>query len=225
MIDTTPVNPTAVDGLVSRVITDSTDLQKYTFIRETDSRTALARGLKEYLEGQQMDIGHGRQMAFKRFLLCWGEPEIPAEYPSAVLTGIGPGEYEAAGFTPRLIRLEDDASPEGQARYVKESTTLTQQFLLEVWTTDKQQRTGLTALMEDALEPALFMSGLRLELPYYFGARATYLKSNVDYDDNAEDAHSRWRRSLISITGSVQQIVPVGDLVNLRPRTAVELSS
>lgn len=73
------------------------------------------------------------------------------------------------------------------------------------------------------MEPAEFMTGLRLELPYYFNVRATYEKLSMTYEDTGPDAQRRWRRTIMNIVGNIPQAVPVGDLppMTTQPRVTV----
>lgn len=211
--------PPAVDGLRARVITEADDPQKLTFVRTTDLRTALARGLKEYLEKLSVVWEGGRLLAFKRALITWSDPEDPAKYPSLVLVGQQDMVYEAAMLTPTLIQSDD-----GTKRYLRQVAEGHQEFQLIIWTTDATARMALTAAVEDAFEPTDFMSGLRLELPYYFNVRATYEKLSLFYDDTGGDVQRRWRRAVLRLNANAPQMRPVGDLQPMRIRTELDVS-
>lgn len=207
----------AADGLYVRVPRSPDDEQKLTLRRTTDARTALARGLTEYLGGLSIIWDGGRRMFFERTYTSWAEPEKPAKYPSLVLVGSVPADYEAAMLTPALV-----ASQDGQRNvYLRQVAEMKQMFQLIVWCQDPVERMALTTLVEDAMEPHDWMTGLRLELPYYFNARATYEKLNLSYDDTGEDAQRRWRRSVFTVMANVPQYRPVGTLVPMLPQTKV----
>ncbi len=53
---------------------------------------------------------------------------------------------------------------------------------LDVYTSDPVERSVLTAGLEDAMNPVDWRYGFFLDLPYYFGARASY-------DAGTRDAH------------------------------------
>ena len=198
-----------VDGLRSRVILDPDDRQVLTFIRYVDARTALARGLKEYFEQGAIDWINGRRLAFANVLQTWAEPETPAQFPSLVILGSAEAAYEESGArrSSEITKVED-----GTNRYVRFSSELTQTFDLQIWTSDPTARSGLVALIEDMLEPTDFMAGLRLELPYYFGVRASYEKIGLSYVDDESDAQRRWKLAVIHLHGTICQIVPIGNL-------------
>ncbi len=203
---TTPVAP-AIDGLRARAILLPGDEQVYTYDRTEDPRSALARGLKEPLEVIAINWVGGRLLRFRAVHVSWGDPEDPGEYPSLGIVGIDEGIYEANTMTPRLIKVEGKDN-----RFLKQASELRQQFSLLVWSTDRMERSGFVAAIEDMLEPAEFMTGLRLELPYYFNARATYEKNGITYDDGVDTNNRRWRRAAISVTANLEQLVPIGDL-------------
>jgi hypothetical protein len=214
----------SVDGMRARVILAGGDLQKYSYIRTEDARTALARGLREYLEVLTINWSHGRLLKFESFKQVWAEPEDPAVYPSGAIVGEGVATYQDSEFTPRLIKLDEEQG-DGSNRYLRQVSEVQQQFSLILWATDPVERSGLVAMIEDALEPASFMTGLRLELPFYFNVRATYEKISVFYIDSTAEAHRRWRKAVVAITGNLPQMVPEGDLplTEGRIRTAVEV--
>jgi hypothetical protein len=213
-----PVLPTSVDGLRARVVLDPDDLQVLSFVRTEDARTALSRGLAEYLAEQSVVWEGGRLLAFARVTSVWADQEVPAKYPSAAVVAVEDATYDASNLTPVLVQAED-----GTKRYLRQAAELMQKFALTVWAADSKERTGCVALCEDALEPAEFMTGLRLELPYYWNARATYEKVSLSYEDSAADAHRRWRKAVISVTASVPQYRPVGALPVMRVRRQVEV--
>lgn len=205
-----------VDGLLARLITDSDDEQKLTLTRTTDTRTALARGLVEYLGLLSFLAEGGRLMSFANVQLTWAEPEQPPLSPALTITGLAPGAYADSDFTPHVVmRLGQQA--------LLEFGALEQDFLVAVWSTDPMQRTGLTILLEDASDPVDWMSGFRLELPFYFGARATYTVRNVQFLDGAQDAQRRWRMAVFGVTASVPKYRPIGTPPILIPEVALEV--
>lgn len=200
------------NGLVARPILDANDLQKHTFVREEDARSALARGLKDYLETLSITWGAGRLLRWDHVSIEWAEPEDPGNYPALSIVGEGEGTYEE-NAQELLSVVDETGALDG---YLKQSSELKQTFNLIVWANDPAERSGLVAALEDALEPVDWMQGLRLELPYYFNARAGYAKLSVSYTDDAASAQSRARNASIMVTGYVTQYVPT-ILPPLRP--------
>jgi len=205
--------------LVARPILKADDLQYLSFNRERDCRTSLALGLSQYLSQLSIPWAGGRNLHFRKVLTSWAEPEEPSELPSATLVAVQDAVYEASQFTPTVEKVAD-----GTGRYLRFVAEMQQSFTLVIWATDPREREGLTAMVEDALEPTDFMTGLRLELPYYFNVRATYEKISMAYADSEHDAHRRWRRTVMTISANIPQAVPVGDLPFLAPQHQVEVS-
>lgn len=210
-----------IDGLVVRPILKSDDVQTFTSIRTTDVRTAMARGLAEYLADKSIIWEGGRRFAFANVFATWAEGEVPAEYPAAVIVGTSPMVYEDAELTPGLIQVRD--STDGDNFYFRQVAGVRQTFDIEIWAVDPAQRMALTAMVEDVLEPTDFMTGLRLELPYYFSSRATYEKMTMAYMDSPSDAQRRWRKAVITVDATCGQFVPVGRLVMMQHRCPVIL--
>lgn len=201
--------PSSVDGLSVRAIIDPDDKQRLSYVRTVDVRTGMARGLVEYLSGLSIIWDGGRRHSFASAKAAWAEPEEPAKYPGLVVLGSSPMEYDSTCFKNRF--LADD----GSGRYLRQPAEADQAFDLIIWANDPVSRMALVAMVEDALEPAEFMLGLRLELPFYFNARATYMKTDLLFDDSAGDAQRRYRRAVIHVDASAPQLVQVVDLPNM----------
>lgn len=197
------------DGLRVRPILRSDDVQVYSDVRLADCRTTLARGLREYLETFEVQWLHGRLLRFAQVEETWAEPEEVAVYPACSVVGDEPGTYEDAEMAPHTFEIED-AEGKGTGFFLRRASEMNMTFTLLLWATDPDERAGLVALVEDAMEPADFMTGLRLELPYYFNARATYEKLSVAYEDSADAAARRWRKARVRVRGNLAQLVPVG---------------
>lgn len=210
--------PANVDGLSVRLITDPNDLQELTLVRTTDARTALARGLKEYLEQQELVWEGGRHIKFKRVLQTWSEPEDPAEYPALAIVGRGEARYDGYCVTQAA------SVTRAPGVFLRQASELEQFFDVTIWSADPVERAALTALLEDRMEPVDWMTGMRLELPYYFGARASYEKQSVAYDEAGVDAQRRWRRTIIRMQANVPQYVLVGVLPDMVIREQLTVS-
>ena len=200
------------DGLVVRPILDADDLQKISYVRTVDSRTAIARAMAEYLGMLSMIWEGGRLLKFARTKFYWAEPEEIGELPAAALIGLGEGTYEDSTLSAQLTPVDD-----GTNRYLYSYAAMMQRFRLEIWSTDPVELYGLSAMIEDALEPTDWMTGIRLELPYYFNARATFEKTALMYIPSGSDAQQRWRKAVFYITGTCPQYRPVGALQIMQP--------
>ena len=204
-----------LDGMRMRLITDPRDREKTTFVRQCDCRTAVARGLKEYIEDLSIDWTNGKHLAFTEVLEVWGDEVNPADMKqSCVVNGVGEGTYLDTQLSPTLQRCED-----GTNRVVKIVGEFEQEFDVLIWSDTPTNRVALVSMVEDALDPVDWMCGMRLELPFFFGARATYDSANVVYIDTADDAQKRYRVASIHVTASVAHIIPVGPRPNLIVQT------
>lgn len=207
------------DGLIVRPIFEPDDVQQITYVRTVDARTALARGMAEYLGMLSMIWEGGRELRFARTKFYWAEPEEQATLPAAALVGQGEATYEDSTISQQLTPVDD-----GTKRYLYSAAAIMQRFRLEVWASDPVGLYGLSAMVEDALEPTDFMTGVRLELPYYFNARATFEKKSLMYGAIPGDAHQRWRKAIFTIDGTCPQYRPVGELKLMEPKVIVSAS-
>ncbi len=189
----------------TRVIKAADDLRPaFSINQETDARTAIARGLKEYLEQLFYQASGGRQVHFRHVFDTWAQAESNAEYPSAAVVARGEGVYDASKFTPQV-----ESAAEGLG--VVQTSELRIDADVGVWATDNKERMALVAMLERDLVPTEFMYGLRLELPHYFNARAEYELASMNYVDSAEDAMRRHRRAMLLVHATM----PVLRLVKL----------
>jgi hypothetical protein len=168
---------------------------------ETDARTALTRGLAMYLRGLEFDGGAGRILAFgNRVFESYADPEVQAAFPSAMVSSDSPGNYDASRLTPGepVDRVQ---AAEGNALISTSEFVL--DMVIDIWATEPRSRMALVAGMEQALSPVDWMYGLRLDLPFYFGARAGYELQSVQYIDSEESATRRYRRASMVVSGRV----------------------
>jgi hypothetical protein len=186
--------------------------------RTTDCRTALTRGLKEYLEQLDVIALGGRQVKFKKVLETWGEPETPSEMPSAVVYSLDAGIYEASNFKP--VVSARDRLPDGSylLKYSEYATSL----MVETWINDPKARIDFVAALEDAFDPVDFMGGFRLDLPHYYGARAEFVLQKSAYADNQDDAMHRHRIAQFTLTGRVSKLKPMSYPI-AKPKARIEV--
>jgi hypothetical protein len=200
----------------ARLIRKPNDEEKLTVLRQVDARTALSMGLADYLKTMCLDWWDGRQVKFEEVFRTWAEPEEPTVYPALCVQGAGPGIYDADRLTPTVRRVAGGD--------IKLTCELVQDFELFVWGTDPEQLVSLVAGIEDMCEPVDFMSGFRLELPYYFSTRATFEKLDVTYVEDPGEAQRGVRKAIISLSGNITQIVPLRRLPTMDPRVKVEVN-
>lgn len=202
----------------SSLVTDPRTKQVWTLTRETDARTALTRGLAEYLSGLSIEWESGRECRLVKVLEVWSESEDPVMYPAAVIYAVDPGEYDASKLTPETVEL-----PDTENQCIRLSAEFSQTIVVEVWANDPQERMALVAMLEDAFDPVDWMTGFRLDLPHYHGARATFEKLTLSYEDDADEARRGWRRAIFTLQGVVPQVRAVGKLPRMVPRFTAEV--
>lgn len=200
----------------SRLVDRADYRQVFIDHRETDTRTALTRGLAEYLETLVIDWAGGRQSRFVKVFQAWAEPESVIEYPSAVVYATDRGDYQDSVLSPTTILIP------GTRTYLREVAEVKLSLTIEVWATDPRERMALTAMLEDALDPHEYMTGLRLELPHYYNQRATYEKMAMSYEDAPESAQRRWRKAIFTVDGNITQLRRVGVLPTMDIRLDVQ---
>lgn len=224
----------------TRLITSADDKQILSDNRETDCRTALTRGLKEYLEQLSIEMS-GRQLRLATVVESWAEPILPAKYPGACVYGAEAGSYDWTRFSPkpqavgrRTSRRAETEAQDGvatspaqgldQLNHIFFASEYVADLIVEIYTTDPTERVAMVAMMEDASVPVDWMMGFRLELPHYFNIRATYEHKTLEYVDVADDNQKRWRIARFGINGKVTHVKRVGaQLPKLDIRTSYEV--
>jgi len=186
----------------ARLITQPGTPTAYTGDQETDARTALTRGLAEYLSMLSFKAPGGRELRFDKVLDTWAEPEDGAKYPRAIVTGTGSGIYDASSLTPDKPTTRNQL-PAPDGRYLISSCVFVQDLSVEVWANDPPARRAIVAGLESAFNPVDFMYGFVLELPFYFNERATFSLKDMAYPDNEQDAMRRHRNAVFTVTGEV----------------------
>jgi hypothetical protein len=215
-------SPEAPGG--TRLITDSEDKQVWSAVRETDTKTALSRGLAEYLRGLTIEF-NGTQYAFERVFANYPNTEDLATYPSAIVYTIGDGQYDSTGFSPKVNHQDRIPDHFGggfdpkNGRYIQTASELVYDLKVEIWANANEERQALVAMLEDALVPVDWRFGPLLELPHYHNARASYEKITLSYDDSEIDATRRYRRATITVRGKIPvvKVVQFGNFDAKRP--------
>lgn len=184
--------------------------------QETDIRTAIKRGLKEYLEQLSQQLNGGREVRFLRVLDTWAEPETLSVYPSAIVYTIGDGSYDSHNFIPTTnpnCKLPDGSYLTKTAEYEVDLT-------IEIYCTDPEERIGISLMMENAFCPVDWMYGFQLELPHYFNVRAKYEPLSNNFPDNESDAFQRNRIATFKFRGTapVARLAGAASKQTLKPR-------
>jgi len=198
---TPPLGPVPPGG--TRLITDPTDRGAGpTLNRETDARTAITRGLAEYI-GQLVVEINGREVQFKQVFDTFPDVEDDAVYPAAIVWSEEEGRYDHSKFTEQL-QPENRLPPPDDDKFLASAAEYVLDARVEAWATDGRQRAALVAMLEDAFSPVLFTgAGVRLELPHYFNQRAEFVLMSGGYVDGDEQASRRFRAASVVVRGRV----------------------
>lgn len=185
----------------TRLLTSASVPTHFTANVEVDARTALTRGLSEYIEQLSFQSAGGRQLRFKRVLESYSEPEQLVAYPSCVVMTTGAATYEARSFTPSMAFSDRLPAPDG--RYLVVSADYVQNITVQLWANDPPERQGLVQMLELALNPVLYRYGFVLELPFYYNQRAVFELLDMSYEDSEEDSMRRYRKASFTLKGTV----------------------
>jgi len=208
------------------LITRPSDVRStYTANRECDAVTAVKRGLREYLEQVYLDV-LGVRVRFERVTEVWSEPEQTAKYPGAAIMARDEAEYDAASLTPTLdttpVQSLPGDSPERKTYLVRYSEA-TIPLVVELHTSNPEERIQCSMLLEDALNPVDWMYGFKLQLPHYFNQIAVYEPMRTQMLDSEDNARRRWRPGSVFLTARAS-VIRSRALPGLRPLVDLEVT-
>jgi hypothetical protein len=187
---------------------------------ETDCRTALTRGLAEYLKQLELTAGpQGRgPIRFESVVYNWEELREPPKYPGVVVQAPEDGDHSHQNSGQTFISSDDEVEitvpPAGEAParrmeklYAGRPSSYDTSITVTAWATDREERMWLCKLLEDwMVSPVMWMNGFRLNLPHYHGERATYLFEKSAYQEQSSDAQRGIWKVVYRGTASVNQI-------------------
>jgi len=189
--------------------------------RESDTRTALARGVKEYLEQLELPWPGGRTERFRQVFDTWAEPEDNLIYPCACVYASGRTVYGNQGskdspMSPDVFTVD--------GYQVARTTEVVVQLMVEMWAQDPQQREVLMALAEDAMNPVEWMYGFHLVLPHYHGVVASYAAIDSGYLDDEGDAARRYRKGTFVVEARMAQLRVLEKSVRMQSRAEMRFN-
>lgn len=185
----------------SFLVTRAEQTTDFTANQETDARTALTRGLKEYLFQLSYEDPGGRSVRFERVFETWAEPEDEAVYPAAAVSTAADGAYEDPRTTPSIPSDQRLRLPDG--RYFVSASDYAVDMQIEVRTTDPEARVALCAMLERDLNPVDWRYGFVLVMPHYFNQRGVYELIGSSYQDGETPSQQRLRIATFSIRARV----------------------
>jgi len=171
--------------------------------QECDVRTALKRGLAEYLASLPEFIhpSFNTRVRLKEVWDVWPDQEDKRKYPSAIVYSDREHLYDASSFTP----VVDPACKVDAMTYLVKHAEVTFDMMIDILSTNPEERICFGMQMEDALNPVDWMYGFQLELPHYFNARGTYRVVTGNYPDDEPRAFQRNRHLVFMVTGQLSQ--------------------
>lgn len=222
----TPVLTPPPPGGTTLVTSAAAEPTKLTARRDCDAVTALKRGLAEYLAQVYLDVD-GARVRFVQTFHSWAEPESIAKYPSAAVLSDGEAELDYHGMTPTLDpkRLVADLNtPSGHKSYLVKYAEVTVNLAVEIHCTSPEERSQVSMLLEDALNPVDWMYGFKLDLPHYFNQRVVYAPMTTMFQDAEDSARRRFRPGTVMLSGQIS-LLRVRSLPLLDPRAVVVVDS
>jgi hypothetical protein len=172
--------------------------------RSTDARTALKRGLANYLLSLPPFIHptHQRKVKLRNVFDVWPDQEDKALFPAASIVAKTAHTYDASSFTPTL----DPACKVGATTWLVKYSEIVVNLTIDILTTDPEERICFGMQMEDALNPVDWMYGFQLELPHYHNLRGVYQLMDGNYPDTEADAFSRNRHLVYTLSGQLSVV-------------------
>lgn len=214
-----PVVPGGSDSTVhpTGTVTQTVD-------HEVDARTALMRGMCEYLRTLSVLEPGGKVVKFATVVEGQSEPEASAAYPWCCVMAPEEAPYRG-GMAPRPKSEDRISAPDrgGQEVYAVATSSFDTTLHLVFWC-EKGDRTALMRMLEadlqcpDQLRQRQY--GVTVELPFYMGRRANYAPVSSQYVDSSGDARQARFGGVMKVSASIS----VARIVE-RPRARPLLST
>lgn len=169
--------------------------------RTTDARTALKRGLANYLKSLPpfTHPRYGRVVHLVKVFDVWPDQEENQEFPSAIVYSPEKHPYESSSFTP----IVDPACKVDANTYLVKHAEVSFNMMIDILSTDPEERICLAMQMEDALNPVDWMYGFQLGLPHYHNLRGVYELIDGNYPDDEPNVFRRNRHHTLTVRGQV----------------------
>ncbi len=196
--------PSAKPQVASCLVREPDQKHTHTSHRETDARTALKRGLANYLASLPTFIHptHQRVIKLEAVFDVWPDQEDKIVIPSATVYSSDPHPYEAHSLSPTI----DPSCKIDAVTYVVKYAEIKFDMTIDILTSDPEERVVFAMMMEDALNPVEWMSGFRLDLPHYHNQRATYELLDGNYPDDEPNVFKRNRHLTYTLRGNVSAV-------------------
>ncbi len=209
--------PSATPQVGSCLVLEPDQTHTHTANRSTDARTALKRGLANYMKSLPTFIHptHGRLVKLAAVFDVWPDQEDKLVIPSATVYSSDPHPYEAhaLGLT---IDCKIDA-----VTYLVKYAEIKFDMTIDILTSDPEERIAFSMMMEDALNPVDWMYGFKLDLPHYHNQRAVYELIGGNYPDDEPNVFQRNRHLTYTVRGNVSAV----RVKTITPITSVTVTS
>lgn len=187
-----------------------------------DVRTALVRGLADYLRPVRISPDLGRaDVQLRAVIEHRAEYEELAEYPSAAVYCQG---------SLSMADGADSLGPQNAESYRVENGTLqihgeaTGTVVAEIWCANPVERALFAMAMERVAHPCDWRSGFLMELPYYYNQRASYLLQTSDYQDSDQDVQRGYWKLVLTFQ-TAMAYATWREFPNLDPRASIAVTS
>lgn len=191
----------------ARLITEPVYTVKHTTVCLTDERSALSRGLFEYLSSNLVgEITWADQTYNIKVYGQWAEQEQQARYPAVTIYSTDELTYDQDEADDQAMRNDEPIMVDDSNNAIFSIGECAVRFVVECWANNPEERAAVVKIITDLLNPVTFMYGFRLVLPFYFNNVATFsLRGNL-YIDNEQDAQRRYRKAVLSVQARMKHI-------------------
>lgn len=191
--------------MISTLVAAPGAAQPLTANKETDARTAIMRGLEEYVQSTVVaEPQGGRQVKFKAVFNTWPDTMDEAQYPSAIV--YSPDDkaiYDASRFAPVIDPSTQVATSPSGNTYAVPMSEFISKVTVEIRCADRFEREAFMSACEDAFNPVDYQYGFVLQLPHYFNQRAQYELLTSKYHDSEVDVTRRFRVGSFEFTAQL----------------------
>jgi len=176
----------------------------YTTQRSASSARAMCISLARYLESLKspsLDQGASDVPLFAKVESHKADPESLSAYPAACVFVEGEISYCAEDTLQSTgsVYQEPVRDGSGDDYYLTIASDVKVTVTVHVWTNEDEVREYIVMALEDALNPYESATGFQLELPEYYGLRATGVPLSIAYEDTDTDNARRYRKAIVRI--------------------------
>jgi len=181
------------------LVTEPTTRPILTTCHSKDARSAMQRSVADYLETLVLKPPFDSRTDIKLKVVSdgWADPNDASVYPGASVFGVGTGSYENTNHP----WLREEYRIPGTDIVVAATGELIQNYVVEVWLNDPNERIAWASCLEGACWPVDWMSGFRMMMPHYHGLPADFEPQNIDYLDSEPDDSRRYRKLRLTLKG------------------------